>query len=513
MADIELSDDDIDYISRVVATEIPPSVRRNPMEYNRMVGAVVDTVTNRLATGKYGKTVPDVLNQRRAFSKITGPARLAPYGSVQATPKASKRVEQAVKDHLAGRARGKKAEIKKSVDYANPNYSDFSNLRGWVNPMIAKGATKLGIGKAVHYHGTAPGGPTVPDYNVKVPSGFMPTLGDDMRRTVGAPIPAAKPQNTMMAQARAFDRGGILNPAQVSLNPVSSAQASEIEYSRQDVRPGQVTRSSLPQLTKANTPADNIERGKAVQGLYNRAGGIANDYRPMPSGPIQRQVPDRIRAMPTGIVSRAMAPQAVNPNLGPAYQDYARSRTLAPVAAQPAAPAQVEDISGPIDTAGAINVQRTSPVARAAPTFGQKGFGKNVAQDLGAAGVGALIGSAGGPVGSIIGGLIGREMMDKRQGQAGILSSLFGGGSSQFNGQRTNLGSGINAVAAAMGGRAGDTARYNSQGGGTVTNNGNGSFSRTSDRYGWTETTHPSGHTSISYSKPDKSTSSGSKKK
>ena len=106
MADIQLSDQDIDYIARVVATEVPGGVRRNPMEYNRMVGAVVDTVTNRLASGRYGKTVPEVLNQNRAFSKITGPKRLAPYGSVENTPRAPKYVQNAVNEHLASRRAG-----------------------------------------------------------------------------------------------------------------------------------------------------------------------------------------------------------------------------------------------------------------------------------------------------------------------------------------------------------------------------------------------------------------------
>jgi hypothetical protein len=536
MADLQLSDTDIDYIARVVATEVPLSVRRNPMEYNRMVGAVVDTVTNRLASGKYGNSVSEVLNERRAFSKITGPKRLSPYGSVQAAPAAPKSVRNAVNDHIAARAKGKKSEIGGALDYANPNHSDRSNLRGWINPMIARGATMLGLGNAVHFHGLAPGNKPAPDYDLKAPDGFMPSLGDSMRRQTGAPIPDVKPNrtNAMMAEARSFDRGGLVDSPKISLNPVSSAQAGELYNrgggSRNDARPMPVTRAPLPSIRDTRIPADQAERNAPIRAnqiasMFNRGGGVQNDMRPMPSGPIQQKPTEPkgyqayARARLAAMEAPKPAPSTLTPDMAAQYANYGASRMAAPIAPPqsmpamgPEMPAMRPQVQGPVT--GEVQVegpmpQRTKGIPRQAPKFGQEGWGKNIMQDTGAGLAGATLGSLLGPAGTVIGGLLGRDMMNGRQGQKSLLAGLLGGGSPSWNGSTRNVGSGVNAVSQAMwGGRGGDTANYSSQGGGTVTNLGNGGYTRHSDQYGWTETTHPDGNVSISYDR-DK----GSKKR
>ncbi|MGJ7039141.1 hypothetical protein J2Y63_002396 [Shinella sp. BE166] len=164
---INLTDRDIDYIARVVDTEVPRSIqRRDPVVYRDMVRAVVDTVTNRLATEGYPKSVTGVLNQRRQFSKITGPSNLDPYGSVQNTPKASQAVQDLVRQHVENRTAGALSTIGGAVNYANPNVSDKSNLTGWINPMIEAGAKRLGLGQNVHYHGNAPGAMPADEYSV-----------------------------------------------------------------------------------------------------------------------------------------------------------------------------------------------------------------------------------------------------------------------------------------------------------------------------------------------------------
>ena len=171
---VSLSDQDIEYISRVVATEVPEWInRQHPDVYRDMVAAVTDTITNRLASGRYGKRIVDVVNQRSAFSKINGPATLEPYGSVQNTPRASATARQTVYEHLADRNRDAPSLIGGYLDYANPFYSSPSNLLEWINPMIAAGALKLGIGQAVHYHGLAPGNKPAPNYVLRTPAGFM----------------------------------------------------------------------------------------------------------------------------------------------------------------------------------------------------------------------------------------------------------------------------------------------------------------------------------------------------
>lgn len=179
MAEVQLTQRDIDYISRVVDTEVPPSLARtNPAEYERMVQAVVDTVTNRVASDQFPNRTVDVLNQDRQFSKISGPSRLDPYGSVQNAPKGSQRAQDAVYDYVAARAQGAPRTVGGAVNYANPNFSSQRNLDSWINPMIDAGALAFGVGNSTHYHGNAPGMRNVDDYSLLaegMPSGPVPT--------------------------------------------------------------------------------------------------------------------------------------------------------------------------------------------------------------------------------------------------------------------------------------------------------------------------------------------------
>lgn len=161
MSDLRLTPQDIDYIARVVDTEVSPAyARAYPEEYAAMVRGVIDTVMNRVASTGFPNTVVGVLNDPRAFSKITGPARLNPYGSVQNTPQAQQITQDLVESHAKARAQGLPSTIGAAVNYANPAFSDRVNLDSWVNPMIAAGAVKLGIEGLRdynHFHGIAPG--------------------------------------------------------------------------------------------------------------------------------------------------------------------------------------------------------------------------------------------------------------------------------------------------------------------------------------------------------------------
>jgi hypothetical protein len=205
---IDLTDQDIDYIGRVVQTEVDPYLARNdPQEYRAMVEMVVDTILNRIATGRFGSSVTEVLNDPKAFTKITGPASRDPYGSVQATPKASAKVQSLVNAHLAARAQGKPStigeraksqglspELAGSVNYANPFHSDKTNLHGWVNPMIAAGAVKVGQGDSVHYHGNEPGAKGATAYQIQPPIGFFPGLMEPWERRYNPnPVPSPRP--------------------------------------------------------------------------------------------------------------------------------------------------------------------------------------------------------------------------------------------------------------------------------------------------------------------------------
>jgi hypothetical protein len=149
---VSLSKQDIDYIGRVVATEVDHGLAKsNPEEYYRSIQAVTDTVLNRVASGQFPSSTTGVLNQKRQFSKITGPQDQKPYGSVQRTPKASTAVQSLVEKHIADRIAGADPIIGGHVNYANPDHSSPSNIRGWINPMI-KNPDSTWIGG--HIHGT-----------------------------------------------------------------------------------------------------------------------------------------------------------------------------------------------------------------------------------------------------------------------------------------------------------------------------------------------------------------------
>lgn len=244
MANVNLSQRDLDYIARVVDTEVPKSVARtNPTEYRRMVNAVVDTVTNRIASGQYPSTVTGVANQKNQFSKINGPSYLDPYGSVQAAPPADASTRAIVDDYVASRAQGTLPEIGGSLNYANPNFSSPSNLSGWINPMIDNGAIMMGTGQNLHVHGTAPGmtpaGPysltaeAIPSGPVATPTSRPSLLGSSQTKPSNALLgygpdtvqraSLADPQDTGM-----FDSGRFAGPV-TSPSPKTSVTAFDNE--------------------------------------------------------------------------------------------------------------------------------------------------------------------------------------------------------------------------------------------------------------------------------------------
>lgn len=310
---VRLSAQDIDYIARVVATEVP--VGRDPLTYQRMVGGVVDTITNRLASGRYGKTVTDVLNERRAFSKITGPARLNPHGSVQNTPRAPRSVQNAVNEHLAKRQAGLPPAIGGALDYANPYYSDASNLRRWVNPMIEAGAKALGLGRSVHFHGLAPGNRSAPDTRISGPRGFMEKVDPSVTHSYDLPVPAP----TRRSPYRPDEARSPSAPTNRTLRPQEQTYAAPL---------GPVERAPLG---PASLRPDRPMPGGRIPGAPP-----PDFIRPMPTGPVK---PDPVRANP------------VDPKVLAAYREYAQLRGLAP--AQPAPTAVMRPPDPVLDVPGA----------------------------------------------------------------------------------------------------------------------------------------------------------------
>lgn len=422
MANVNLSQRDIDYIARVVDTEVPRSIaRKNPQEYQRMVSAVVDTVTNRMASGKYPTTAAGVLNQPRQFSKITGPAHLNPYGSVQQTPRAPESVRNMVADRIAAAAAGQPSAIGGALNYANPNFSSKSNLRGWIDPMINAGAQAFGVGKNVHYHGTAPGQQPVGPYSVSaegIPSGRIPApafLEEQPKRPAENPFDAVLteaayrpsfPATTSPVQREALPD---VSPVSFDYGRFGTPQPASFDYGRFGAPTGKTSRNPTdPSVqfdaerfgtpgTLATTP-QQLQRGLLDQALD--AGELPGLLGPATSWP--GQVP-------------ATAPVAGY--VDPRVTTQPDSINTAAVQAPDVAPAPTGGLLSPAEAAQArqqqgVQLQHSTPAEfQAYVDRTQKAMDRQ--NMLGGLGGGLLGGLVLGPVGAIAGGLLGRNIAQR----------------------------------------------------------------------------------------------------
>lgn len=336
---INLSAQDIDYIGRVVQTEVDHSLaRRNPQEYERMVAGVVDTILNRVETGRYGKTVEDVLNEHRAFSKITGPERLNPYGSVVAAPAATAQVQAVVNKHINDRTQGKPSVIGGSLDYANPAASDRKNLDAWVNPMIAAGATKIGRPGMSHFHGLAPGNVAANDFGLATPAGFFPTVDPSVRPWAAPETYTPSPRMDALLDVafnspsrsfdvpagtyaapydREIDRSFLAPPSLTPDRPMPTGPMM-VDPGGMYTLPSIVQEPSQPPSPPAAPPPASL----SLPGLYENVMPGTGDFamppdRPMPSGAIQS--PPEFSLPEVSPVSPSFRPADIAlPNFAPA---------------------------------------------------------------------------------------------------------------------------------------------------------------------------------------------------
>lgn len=175
---IILTNDDIINIMKVTETEVIKF--KTEIYFQQQAAGVIDTIMNRVKSGVWGGSVSDVANAYRQFSKITGPANLKPYGSVQKMPfsDVSDRIKKFVNEYLIERQNGKQSIIGQNLNYANKFYSDEKNRIQWVDAFhddaVKKGMI-LGIGKAIHAHGT------VNELKGKMPKPFKVILPKDFK--------------------------------------------------------------------------------------------------------------------------------------------------------------------------------------------------------------------------------------------------------------------------------------------------------------------------------------------
>ena len=156
--ELKLSESDIIDIMKVASTEVVGSLKGKNFE-NQAAG-VVDTILNRAASGKFGDSVRDVINQKNAFSDINAKRKSA-YGSVQNVPmsRVSKRMEKFIRDYIEKRAKGQASIVDDNISYANPNFLGEASAatKKWVAEVEAqakKSGQVFGAGNAIHVHGT-----------------------------------------------------------------------------------------------------------------------------------------------------------------------------------------------------------------------------------------------------------------------------------------------------------------------------------------------------------------------
>ncbi|MCH7380389.1 cell wall hydrolase [Acinetobacter higginsii] len=156
--ELKLSEQDIVDIMKVASTEVVGSLKGKSFELQ--AAGVIDTILNRTASGKYGKTLRDVVNQPYAFSDINSNQKTA-YGSVQKVPmsRVTKRMDQFVRGYLEARANGQASSVGQNISYANPNFlgKASANTKKWVAEVVEQAKVsgqKYGAGNAIHVHGT-----------------------------------------------------------------------------------------------------------------------------------------------------------------------------------------------------------------------------------------------------------------------------------------------------------------------------------------------------------------------
>lgn len=199
MAPVKLTDKDIDYLIRLVATEAEHKlVWSHPEEYSAQVRGIVDTVLNRVASGQWGSTVESVANAKRQFSKITGPKSEQPFGSIDKVPDRliPAFLPNIVTSWVTARSNGTPSSIGGNLHYANPKFSDPSNM-GWINALDGP---KLGYGDSTHWHGTTAGFSPVEavvEYGKRTGTAALQGIHDQQAEAQGygaiPPAPLARP--------------------------------------------------------------------------------------------------------------------------------------------------------------------------------------------------------------------------------------------------------------------------------------------------------------------------------
>lgn len=332
MAPVKLTDKDVDNIVRLVATEADHKlIWSHPEEYTAQVHGIVDTVLNRVASGKWGGTVESVANADRQFSDINGPGSKG-YGTVDKVPasRIPAFLPNIVKSWVTARSNGTPSSVGGNLHYANPQFSDQSNM-DWINALDGP---KLGYGASTHIHGTTAGFSPVEaqvEYGPRTGTAKLQDIQDRnaarqgygeiapnpgpgrpayFNETGAPPIPASRtpaaPQPSTMSPA--------LQAARQRLTAARDMKAAAASNGATDPAAMAVT----PRLTSANGEVTGIEDtrpqldwgqfkpGASVDGVGSLLDGGINPAAPNPAKPPVAGL--RLPTTPATVTGRPDAP-------------------------------------------------------------------------------------------------------------------------------------------------------------------------------------------------------------
>jgi hypothetical protein len=161
MAVIDLTQRELDALSRTAMSEVGHFGRYGEAVLEGGVAAVVDTIINRVAHPAFPATVDAVVDAPYQFSAIGGPGGSGTWGKLKA---ASPTVQGIVERHLVRRAGAGSCTVKGATHFLNPHLSSAKALAQWGNHVVANHVAVWGAKQDVHYHGYAPDVQPAPTY-------------------------------------------------------------------------------------------------------------------------------------------------------------------------------------------------------------------------------------------------------------------------------------------------------------------------------------------------------------
>lgn len=330
-AALNLDPQSVNQIKKVLLTEVIAGLPKDA--YNAQAAGIVDTIMNRVMSGRWGNNVKSVVNAPYQFSDINGPVSWKRHGrndvdqitDAWLQSPAGKKASEFVDRYLALRS-GNAAEapnvpmaegaphyaqlVGGHLNYANPHYSDKSNLP-WI---MALDGPVLGQGTAIHRHGTA-GNQKPVDASYPVNLTGQPQMAEaPPQEMVQRPVQVASldgvnPQDVL--QARPDVASANVNPQEV-MQPAQE-QVAQAPFSMNDAM---AANSMMPPLAQQQQPIMPPQQAPAAPPPPPAA----------PQAPQRPQIDPRIIQAVTSPYSspaeRQIAMKLLEPHITPDQQQF-----------------------------------------------------------------------------------------------------------------------------------------------------------------------------------------------